>query len=142
MKIEELMTPVIYGIDERSAVQDAAGQMARHDVGALPVFSKDTVVGIVTDRDIALRLIAQERSAQHTAVAQIMSRHLVTIPASATLEDAARLMEQHQLRRLLVTNKRAQVVGILSLGDLAGVIGSQLSAEILHELSLPGEPNR
>jgi CBS domain-containing protein len=142
MKIEELMTPVLYGIDERSAVRDAAVQMARHAVGVLPVFSKDTVVGVITDRDIALRLIAQGRNPLKTPVANIMSRHLVTISASSSLEQAAELMGQQQVRRLLVINQGDQVVGILSLGDLARVIESQLSAQILHVLSLPAEPNR
>jgi CBS domain-containing protein len=92
--------------------------MARGDMGDVIVLDNGTVAGILTDRDIAVRLVAQERDPR-TPVAEILSdRDLVTVAPDMPLDQAARLMRQHSVRRLPVVQK-GRAVGVVSLGDLA-----------------------
>lgn len=102
------------------------------------------MVGIVTDRDIVLRGMAQRRDPAGTRVKDIMSRDVLTCPEDTSLEDAARIMEEKKVRRVLVTDSSGRTVGILSLGDIAtkGVREQKigLGGEILSRVSQPSRP--
>jgi CBS domain-containing protein len=97
---------------------DAAGMMKSEDVGALPVVEDGLLVGLVTDRDLVLRVLAERQSPVDVKVGDIATRTPVTITPDMRLSEARELMEKHQVRRLPVV-KGESVVGILSIGDLS-----------------------
>jgi CBS domain-containing protein len=97
---------------------DAAGLMKSEDVGVLPVVEDGQLVGLVTDRDLVLRVVAERRDPLQTQVGDVMTKAPVTVTPDTRLSRARELMERHEIRRLAVT-KGDQLVGILSLGDLA-----------------------
>lgn len=101
------------------SAQDAARLMAEEGTGALPVREGDRLVGMVTDRDLALRLVAEGRDARTTRVREVMTPDIRWIFEDETLDRAAEIMADQQVRRLPVVNRERHLVGIVSLGDLA-----------------------
>jgi CBS domain-containing protein len=97
---------------------DAASLMGSYDVGSIPIVGDDGFVGIVTDRDLVLRVLAARREPQETVLADILTRDPITISPDATLAEARGLMARHRIRRLPVT-KGDQLVGIVAIGDVA-----------------------
>jgi CBS domain-containing protein len=141
MKISEVMTPHAKCIGPESTLVDAARQMRELDVGSLPICENDRLAGIVTDRDLALRGIGEALDPKLTPVRAVMSPGIVYIFADQDVEEAARLMEVKQIRRLPVLNRDKRLVGIVSLGDLAVDANTALSAETLKEISQPVHHN-
>ncbi|HEX2861991.1 MAG TPA: CBS domain-containing protein [Lacunisphaera sp.] len=137
MKVRDVMTPHARCIGPDSTLVEAAEQMGELDVGSLPICSNDRLAGIVTDRDLALRGITGERDARTTRVREVMSPGIVYVFDDQDVEEAARLMEVKQIRRLPVLNREKRLVGIVSLGDLAVDAGMALSGEALREISRP-----
>jgi CBS domain-containing protein len=144
MQIKEIMTPNPEVLPADASLMDAALKMKELDVGILPVASGESVVGIVTDRDIVLRGVAQRRDPAGTRVRDIMTGDVLTCPEDTSLEDAARTMEEKKVRRVLVTDSSGRTVGILSLGDIATKGGREreigLGGEILSRVSHPSRP--
>lgn len=124
-------------IAPESNLTEAARLMAELDVGALPVCSNDRLAGMVTDRDIAVRAVAQGRDPNKTKVQDAMSGGIVFIYEDDDVEEAARLFEAKRIRRLPVLNREKRLVGIISLGDLAVNAGAGLGGEALKEVSEP-----
>ncbi|PGL71314.1 CBS domain-containing protein [Bacillus sp. AFS055030] len=116
----------------QDSLQSVASKMESLNVGAIPVVENGQVVGMITDRDLALRGINQGGNAN---ASQVMSNNIVTIDCNASLQEASHLMAQHQIRRLPVV-ENGNLVGILSLGDLAVQEQSDESAgEALSQIS-------
>ncbi|MGH2316586.1 CBS domain-containing protein [Planococcus sp. SE5232] len=117
MRIEEIMTTDVETCMPESTLQEVASKMREINVGSIPICEEDRLVGIVTDRDIVIRAIA-EQIPSDAAIAEILSAEVITGTVDLTIEEAAELMAAHKIRRLpIVENDR--VVGIVSLGDLA-----------------------
>ena len=116
---------------------EAAKLMAELDVGALPVCSDDRLVGMVTDRDIAVRAVADGRDPNQATVQDAMTGGVVFIYEDEDVEEAARLFETKRIRRLPVLNREKRMVGIISLGDLAVNASASLGGEALKEVSEP-----
>ena len=108
---------------DRSA-RDAAGLMAQIDVGSIPVVEGDHVVGIVTDRDIVVRVIAKRRDPSEVRLDEIFTKAIETVSPDVELSDARTLMERARVRRLPVV-KDGRLVGVLSLGDVAVALASK-----------------
>jgi CBS domain-containing protein len=115
--VSDVMSKDVVHIASGDTLQQAAQQMAKINVGSLPVLDGDRLVGIVTDRDIVLRGVAMG-SSPDSPVDRVMTTELVTVAPDSSIDDAARLMSGRQIRRLYVTDG-AKLVGVLSLGDLA-----------------------
>lgn len=114
---------------------DAAALMQSFDVGAIPIVGDDGLVGLVTDRDLALRVLAARKQPQETALSDILTRDPVTVTPDTTLAEARRLMAEHRVRRLPVC-KGEELVGIVSLGDVALADASARAVgETLKEVS-------
>jgi CBS domain-containing protein len=114
---------------------DAAAMMGSYDVGSIPIVGDEGFMGIVTDRDLVLRVLAARKEPQETALADILTREPVTISPDATLAEARELMAQHRIRRLPVT-KGDELVGIVALGDVAVAdASSRAVGETLEEIS-------
>ncbi|MDO8542576.1 MAG: CBS domain-containing protein [Opitutaceae bacterium] len=142
MKIREIMTPDVQCVGPDENLVDAAGLMRQLDVGVLPVCEGDQVVGMLTDRDIAIRAVAAGCDPNTTPVSEIMTPGVVCVYDDQDLSDAVRVMENHQIRRAAVMSHDQRLVGILSLGDIAVDASAALSGEALKEVSQPAEPVR
>jgi uncharacterized membrane protein/CBS domain-containing protein len=139
MRIANVMTGTVQCVSPEQTLDDAARVMAQHDIGAVPVAEYDRPIGIITDRDIVVRAVAQNRDPAATPVRQIMTASTVCCHENDSVEDAAALMEQHQIRRLMVVDDQGCLCGMVSLGDLAlRNADDQLSQEVLEEVSRPG----
>lgn len=142
MKVRQLMTLHAQCVSPNTSLTEAAQLMHQLNVGALPVCEKDELSGMITDRDIVLRAVALGRDPETTTVGDAMSLGIVYIFEDQEAEEAAKIMERHQIRRLPVLNRDQRLVGIVSLGDLAVEAESQVSGEILKEVSSPSAPVR
>lgn len=143
MKIQDLMTYELITVPADTSIREAAHTMARHDVGFLPVLEGDSVEGLVTDRDIVVRAVAQGLDPDSTPVRSIMTDELWVISQHREADDVAQVMKQEQIRRVLVMNDADEIAGIVSLGDLAVHGDSEpLSGATLERISEPARPAR
>ena len=146
MQIREIMTqgPEVVYLD--AAAVEAAAKMRELDVGSLPVCDGERLEGIITDRDIAIRLVAEGLDAATTKVSDIMTPGVTYCFDDQSVEEASTVMQAEQIRRLPIVNRQKQLIGMLSLGDLAvrsaGSKDQKLADETLIEISEPSEPNR
>jgi CBS domain-containing protein len=124
-------------VDPDQTIQAAARIMSEIDSGVLPVGEKDRLVGMITDRDIAVRAVAEGRDPQ-TAVREIMTPDVRYCFEDEDTDHVARNMADQQVRRLPVVNRDKRLVGILSLGDLAVSQGARPAGEALSGISRPG----
>ncbi len=143
MQLKEIMTPSPAAIGADNSICDAAKKMQSLDVGFLPVSEDNETIGVITDRDIAVRGVAENLDLSQTAVRQVMSPTVQCLSEDQSLEEAARLMKEKQIRRVLVADRKGNVCGVISLGDLAvHTHDSNLSGGALEEISEPAHPNR
>ena len=146
MKIREIMTQPVQTIDASAPAIEAAAKMRDLDVGSLPVCDGERLKGFLTDRDIAVRLVAAGLDAFSTKVSEIMTPDASYCFDDQTLDEAAVLMEAHQIRRLPILNRDKKLIGMLSLGDLAvrtsGTEDRELADEVLNEISEPAAARR
>jgi CBS domain-containing protein len=135
MMVNEIMSSDIQVIDVDAPIQQAAEMMDKLDVGFLPVALGNKLAGAVTDRDIVVRGVAAGLDLHVTPVQKIMTLEPASISEYATVEQASDLMKQKQIRRLLVLNVEGNVVGVVSLGDLATEVeNDQLAGETLEKV--------
>jgi CBS domain-containing protein len=142
MKVTEVMTRNPEIVRSGDSVKRAAEIMKQINVGVVPVFNGDNAIGILTDRDIAVRLVAEGKDPMNTKAGDIMSRDPVFCTEDADVEDVAQMMSDKKLRRLLVKNDQGKLAGVISLGDLAVSLGKETSGEVIKEVSEPAEPER
>jgi len=145
MKIHEVMTAAPEVIRPEATLQEAAETMRQLNVGPLPVCDVGgKLVGMLTDRDITIRATAEGRDPFTTLVRDVMTADAVLyVFDDQDVEEAARVMEQNQVRRLAVLDRNRQLAGIVSLGDLAlAGTDEDVTAEALEQISQPSMPNR
>jgi CBS domain-containing protein len=143
MQVKDIMTPHVEVIRPNTTLIEAAAKMSQLGVGLLPVCEGQRVVGMITDRDITLRATAKGSDPHITRVHEVMSPEVLYCLADQDVETAAQMMEMHQIRRLPVLDHNRQLVGIVSLGDLAVETRDQQRAgETLERVSEPAEPSR
>ncbi len=118
MKVRDIMTPEVEVADYNTSLVQVAEMMKRENVGAIPVCKQGQLQGILTDRDIIIKAVAEGKDLTSIQVAEIMSTNPVSIKPEADIHEAARLMSDNQIRRLPVV-ENGKLVGMLSLGDLA-----------------------
>jgi CBS domain-containing protein len=118
MQVYDIMTPTVHIADPNMTIRDAARCMRADDVGALPVGENDRLVGMVTDRDIVVRAVAEARSPGNTTVREVMSKGICYCFEDDDAEGAAQVMAKHQVRRLPVLNRDKRLVGVVALADL------------------------
>jgi CBS domain-containing protein/sporulation protein YlmC with PRC-barrel domain len=143
MQIKEIMTDQVEVVHPEATLREAAQKMAALDVGPLPVCNGDELVGMLTDRDITVRATAEGRDPKTTRVYEVMTPEIIFTYEDEDVSDAAQLMTEHQIRRLVVLNRDKRLVGIVSLGDLAVHTGDvQQAGQTLEGISDPSEPQR
>jgi CBS domain-containing protein len=137
------MTRTVVCIHPEASLREAAEKMKALDIGPLPVCENDRLVGMVTDRDITVRATAEALPPNLGRVRDVMTPDIVYCFEDQDVTEAARLMEEHQIRRLVVVNRDQRLVGIVSLADLAVKSGDRdLSAAALEQVSEPAAPRR
>jgi len=138
MKIADIMTPDVMTCKETDKLADCATMMRELNVGAIPVVDDNSnLIGIITDRDIAVRAVSKGINPNEAEVGDFMTPSPITVEPETNVEDAAELMADNQIRRLPVV-RNGRLVGIVSLGDLAVDVGeADLLAEVLEKVSEP-----
>ena len=130
MKVGEICSPHIRTVDIACTLSDAGEQMRLYGVDALvvtePVKGIRRPVGLVTDRELVVALIAKGAAASMTPLADVLVRRLVTVPADAGIEQAIQIMQDSRLRRLVVENEQGELIGFLTLDELLEALGNQL----------------
>ena len=135
MKIQDLMTRSVVVIGPNATLQEAGEKMKEFDIGVLPVWENHQLLGVITDRDIAIRSVAAGHDPQSEKVAKAMTGQVHTCFEDQTVAEAARLMTENQVRRLIVLDRDERLIGIISLGDVAVDSGNeQLAGGVLHEV--------
>ena len=142
MKAQDIMAKDPRCVTPRTSVQEAARLMKAEDVGALPVIESDSsrkLVGIVTDRDIAIRAVADGRDLGSVTVSDIMSKGATTAKASDSVDDVMQVMGREQVRRIPIVDDRDQLVGIVSQADVVRKAKSDTKSEhTVEKISEPG----
>jgi CBS domain-containing protein len=140
MKISEVMTSNVELASPTDTIQQAAKIMARIDAGVLPVGENDRLVGMITDRDIAVRAVGEGRGPD-TQVGEVMSREVKYCFDDDDVEEVAENMAELQVRRLPVLNRDKRLIGIVSIGDIAREHQPRETGEALQGISRPGGPH-
>jgi len=143
MRVKEIMTQGVDTVAPDATVKDAAQKMEQLDIGPVPVCDGERLMGMLTDRDITVRVVAQGCDPATTKVREVMTSDVVYCFEDQDVQEAARLMEQQQIRRLPVLNRNKWLVGIISLGDLAVRSGDRaLAGKTIEQVSEPAAPIR
>lgn len=142
MKVKQVMTRDVEFVDSNDSIKQAAEKMKELNVGALPVKIGDEIVGMLTDRDIVIRSVAQGLDPEKHKIIEAFSEGVITCKEDDDIKDGAQLMEDKQIRRLIVTDSKGKMTGIVSLGDLAVNVEKEMAGEVLKKVSEPSEPER
>ena len=134
-QIRDLMTVRPRTVKTGDTVVDAAKLMKGEDAGIAPIVDGDRLVGVLTDRDIAIKVVAEGRDPKETKVEEIASTNLVTIDPQQDLDEALRLMAQHQVRRLPVVEEDGKLVGIVAQADVARHADAERTGKVVEEIS-------
>jgi CBS domain-containing protein len=138
MKVSEIMSSPVEMIAPDATITEAAEKMKSYDVGILPVKEKDKIVCIITDRDIVVRVIADELDPKRTSVSKAMTFDAVCCSEDTDMEEAERIMEVKKIHRLLILDDNDAVSGILSIGDIAIKMRDEhLLYEVLEKVCEP-----
>jgi len=137
MKISEVMTTEVETIGADQTAREAASFMLRADAGSIPVCDGDKVIGIITDRDIAVRGVAEGRGPD-TPVSELMSDGIICAREDEDIQEVARRMSEEQVRRLPVLDAEDRLCGIVSLGDLTRETRGEAAQTALEGVSSPG----
>jgi len=139
VKVKDIMSTEVASVNSDDSIEKAAQLMKQYDVGSIPVCSQEKIVGIVTDRDIALRATARGQKSQQQTVSDIMSSNPVVGSPDMDVHDAARIMSEKQIRRLPIVDQN-NLVGIVALGDISVEPDLQDNAEeALKNISQPND---
>ena len=137
MKISEVMTTDVETVSSDQTAREAASFMLRADAGSIPVCEGDKVIGMITDRDIAVRGIAEGRGPD-TPISELMSENVICAHEDDDVKSVAQRMSEEQVRRLPVVDSEDRLVGIVSLGDLTRETNGEAAHQALEGVSSPG----
>jgi CBS domain-containing protein len=136
-KVQEVMTGRPRAVSPDTLVSEAAQLMESEDVGSLPVVEGDSLTGMVTDRDIVVRAVAQGKDPRGMPVREVSTRDVVAVHPDEDLSEALRLMASHQVRRLPVVDDDNRLVGVVSQADVAQEAKEKQVGEMVEEISRP-----
>lgn len=135
MKVKEAMHKDAQWREPSTPIADIAELMKNEDIGSVPIGENDRLVGMITDRDIALRAVANRGDISNTTAKDVMSKGIVYCQENENIVDAVERMEEKELRRLPVINAEKRLVGMLSLGDISHATEREISGELLQSVS-------
>jgi CBS domain-containing protein len=140
-KVRDAMTPGVQSVGPGETIADAASAMVESDVGSLPVVEGTILVGMITDRDLVRRAVAQGADLETTTVGEVASHAIYTAAPDQDLDEALRAMAEHQVRRLPVVED-GRLVGMLAQADVAIVAGERKVGDMLEDISQPSSAER
>ncbi len=135
MRITDAMHQGVEWVEADAKAIDVARRMRDKDIGAVPVGRRDRLIGMITDRDLATRVLAEGKDPSAISAEEVMTRGIIYCRTEETLEDAVRLMEEHKIRRLPVLDDDKRMVGMLSLGDISHKAARELAGEVLRAVA-------
>ena len=136
--VKDIMTPYVESITPEETLQDAAMKMKDLNVGSLPVCVEGTLVGMLTDRDMVVRVLAEGRDYKEVTVSEVMTPDIVYCLEDDETDKASQIMADRQIRRLPVLSQEEKLVGIIALADLAiRAREAHASSEVLEHVSSP-----
>lgn len=135
MKARDIMTPNAEYIDANETIENVARRLASEDIGAMPICEGDHLRGMVTDRDIVTKVIAQGRNPAEVRAAELETGNPVTIGADDSIEEAAETMAQHKVRRLPVIDGH-KLIGMVSQADLVKALPPDKATQMLQSISM------
>lgn len=135
MKVRDVMHEGVTWVGPDTKVTDIARMMRDEDIGAIPVGENDRLIGMVTDRDIVLKGLADGRDVAALTASDVMSGPILYCRTDEDVEDATRIMEEHAVRRLPVINENKRMVGMLSMGDIADAASRDITAELTRAVA-------
>lgn len=141
MRITDIMTPDPVCSTPETMLPEVARLMVENDCGEIPIVNNlesRKLVGVITDRDIVCRAIAEDKNPAQTRVSDIMSTSVVTVSEDADIQECCEKMEQHQVRRIPVLDAGGRVCGIVAQADIARQTGIRETAEVVKDVSKPG----
>jgi len=133
--IKDVMTSDPCTIDADKSVAYAAKMMRDEDVGLAPIVQSDKLVGMLTDRDIAVRVVAEGKDPERVTVREVASKQVVTVDPQQDLEEALRIMAKHQVRRLPVLEEDGRLVGVVAQADVAREGDDKETGQLVQEIS-------
>jgi CBS domain-containing protein len=133
--IKDVMTSDPCTIDADKSVAYAAKMMRDEDVGVAPIVESDKLVGMLTDRDIAVRVVAEGKDPERVTVREVASKQVVTVDPQQDLEEALRIMAKHQVRRLPVLEEDGRLVGVVAQADVAREGDDKETGQLVQEIS-------
>src|SRR5213595_1590418 len=133
--VQELMTSNPCSIDSDKPVAYAAKMMRDEDVGLAPIVEGNRLMGTLTDRDIAIRVVAEGKDPGSTQVREVASKQLVTLDPQQDLDEALRLMAKHQVRRLPVVEEDGRLVGVVAQADIARNASDEQTGDLVEDIS-------
>jgi CBS domain-containing protein len=136
-KISDAMTSDPCAIDADKSVEHAAQMMRDENVGFAPLVEGDRIVGTLTDRDIAVKVVAEGKDPKTTTVRTVASKDLVTVTPDEDLDEALELMARHKVRRIAVVENGGRLVGVVAQADVAREEKSKKTGELVEEISQP-----
>jgi CBS domain-containing protein len=139
--VRDAMTEDPRSIGASASVVEAARLMREDDIGSLPITDDEKLVGMITDRDITTRVVAQAADPNMTSVGQVYSRDLISVEPDNDLEEALQLMARHQVRRLPVV-ENGRLIGIVAQADIALSENETKTGELVEAISEPSEGDR
>ena len=135
MKVREAMHQGVEWVEPGTTVEALAQRMREHDIGAIPIGENDRLVGMVTDRDIVVRGLSREADCSSLTARDVMTKGIVFCRDLEDVEDAVRIMEQKEIRRLPVLDENKRMVGMLSLGDVSHATSHEVTGEVTSAVS-------
>jgi CBS domain-containing protein len=139
MQLSQIITRNVETVGPETSVKEAAQRMRSLDIGSLPVCDGRRLLGMVTDRDITIRITSAGRDVDTTPVSEAMTPDVAYVFEDDDVQQAARVMKERQIRRLPVLDRGRNLVGIVSLGDLSGTGDDKLSGDTLEQISEPAK---
>ena len=135
MKVKDVMHRGVTWVEPGTSIREIAQMMRDADIGSVPVGENDRLVGIVTDRDIICRGIADSADCNGLTARDVMSKPIIYCRADDELEYALRIMEKNKIRRLPVIDENKRLAGILALGDISEIGGQEMAGEVMRSVS-------
>jgi CBS domain-containing protein len=135
MKVKDVMHTGAICVESSTSIRDIAKRMRDSDVGAIPIKANGQLVGIITDRDIACRALANSGDVANMTAQDVMTKDVLCCSPEDDVEAAIEVMEAKQIRRLPVTDSHKAMIGMLSLGDVSHKVSKKLSGEVLRAVS-------
>ena len=135
MKVKDLMHKGVQWVSPDTPLRMLAQKMLEKDIGAIPVGENDRLIGMVTDRDIAVRAVAEGKDISKLTARDVMSKGIIWCRDNEDVSDAAHTMQSKRVRRLPVIDENKRMVGMLSLGDISQTAPQRVTSEVLKAVS-------